>query len=99
MAGTIELLRTRATAKSQMRADVTAIRPRQNNPLKFSPDVVAPEPVRAAGVSPQPDVRASGDGLRYEGMTYSELLAKAPAKLAALKRENPDLYNTLRSAG
>ena len=67
--------------------------------LKFSPDVVAPEPVRAAGVSPQPEVRASGDGLRYEGMTYSELLAKAPAKLAALKRENPDLYNTLRSAG
>ena len=37
VAGTIELLRTRATAKSQMRADVTAIRPRQNNPLKFSP--------------------------------------------------------------
>lgn len=35
--GTIDLLHARATIKSELRADVTAIRPRQNNPLKFSP--------------------------------------------------------------
>lgn len=37
VAGTIDLLHARATVKSELRADVTAIRPRQNNPLKFSP--------------------------------------------------------------
>jgi FHA domain-containing protein len=35
--GTIDLLHARAVVKNEMRADVTAIRPRQNNPLKFSP--------------------------------------------------------------
>lgn len=38
VAGTIDLLHARATVKSELRADVTAIRPRQNNPLKFSPN-------------------------------------------------------------
>lgn len=38
VAGTIDLLHARATIKSELRADVTAIRPRQNNPLKFSPN-------------------------------------------------------------
>jgi type VI secretion system FHA domain protein len=35
--GAIDLLHARAVVKNEMRADVTAIRPRQNNPLKFSP--------------------------------------------------------------
>lgn len=35
--GTVELLQARASVKREVRAEVTAIRPRQNNPLKFSP--------------------------------------------------------------
>jgi type VI secretion system FHA domain protein len=36
--GTLALLRSRALTKRQMRAEGTHITPRQNNPLKFSPD-------------------------------------------------------------
>ncbi|GAA4340232.1 hypothetical protein GCM10023165_20060 [Variovorax defluvii] len=36
--GTLALLQSRAIAKRQMRAEGTHITPRQNNPLKFSPD-------------------------------------------------------------
>jgi type VI secretion system FHA domain protein len=36
--GTLALLRSRAVAKRHMRAEGTHIAPRQNNPLKFSPD-------------------------------------------------------------
>jgi type VI secretion system FHA domain protein len=36
--GTLALLQSRAVAKRHMRAEVTHIEPRQNNPLKFSPD-------------------------------------------------------------
>ena len=36
--GTLALLQSRAVTKRQMRAEGTHIAPRQNNPLKFSPD-------------------------------------------------------------
>jgi len=36
--GTLALLQSRAVTKRQMRAEGTYISPRQNNPLKFSPD-------------------------------------------------------------
>ena len=36
--GTLALLQSRAVAKRHMRAEGTHIAPRQNNPLKFSPD-------------------------------------------------------------
>ena len=35
--GAVELLQARTSVKREVRAEVTAIRPRQNNPLKFSP--------------------------------------------------------------
>jgi FHA domain-containing protein len=35
--GAVDLLQARASVKREVRAEVTAIRPRQNNPLKFSP--------------------------------------------------------------
>lgn len=51
--GTIQLIQARATVKREMRAEVTLIAERQNNPLKFSPDATAalsnllrPDPVR-----------------------------------------------------
>jgi type VI secretion system FHA domain protein len=37
--GTVELLLSRAALKREMRAEVTVIAARQNNPLKFSPTV------------------------------------------------------------
>ncbi|PYN28055.1 MAG: type VI secretion system-associated FHA domain protein TagH [Candidatus Rokuibacteriota bacterium] len=39
--GTLDLLRARGLAKSEMRADVTMIMAQDNNPLKFSPTVEA----------------------------------------------------------
>jgi type VI secretion system FHA domain protein len=36
--GTVDLLRARATLKHEMRADVTTVVPKDNNPLKFSPN-------------------------------------------------------------
>ncbi|MEN9628905.1 MAG: type secretion system-associated domain protein TagH [Pseudomonadota bacterium] len=35
--GAVDLLQARASVKREVRAEVTAIRPKQNNPLKFSP--------------------------------------------------------------
>lgn len=39
--GTLQLMAVRATTKHELRADVTMIRQRDNNPLKFSPDAKA----------------------------------------------------------
>ena len=39
--GTLDLLVARAIAKRELRAELTTIQPRENNPLKFSPDVEA----------------------------------------------------------
>ena len=39
--GTLALLHSRATVKREMRAEVTVIARRQNNPLKFAPDTAA----------------------------------------------------------
>jgi len=51
--GTVELLQARATLKQELRADVTMIGARDNNPLKFVPDgqaalaqLLAAQPVR-----------------------------------------------------
>jgi FHA domain-containing protein len=41
VAGTLQLMMVRATAKHELRAEVTVIRARNNNPLKFSPDARA----------------------------------------------------------
>jgi FHA domain-containing protein len=41
MQGTLDLLLARATLKREIRADLTMIVPRENNPLKFSPNVEA----------------------------------------------------------
>ena len=38
VAGTLQLMAVRATAKHELRAQVTMIQARNNNPLKFSPD-------------------------------------------------------------
>jgi FHA domain-containing protein len=41
VAGTLQLMAVRASAKHELRADVTMIQARNNNPLKFAPDARA----------------------------------------------------------
>jgi FHA domain-containing protein len=41
VAGTLQLMAVRASTKNELRANVTVIQPRSNNPLKFSPDAKA----------------------------------------------------------
>jgi FHA domain-containing protein len=41
VAGTLQLMAVRASTKHELRANVTVIQPRSNNPLKFSPDAKA----------------------------------------------------------
>lgn len=41
IAGTLELMAVRAATRHELRAQVTVIQPRNNNPLKFSPDAQA----------------------------------------------------------
>lgn len=78
--GTLELLRTRATVKSELRADVTAIRPRQNNPLKFSP---TPEVALQHLLSPSvPGFLPARPALRD---AYRDLRAHEDAMLAAMR--------------
>ena len=41
VAGTLQLMKVRATTRHELRAEVTVIQARNNNPLKFSPDAGA----------------------------------------------------------
>jgi len=90
--GTVELLRARSTLKHEMRADVTTIVAKDNNPLKFSPNaevalqhLLAPP---ARGFTPAaPAMRAAFDDLRTHQFG---LLAGMQAVLeAALQRFDP----------
>ena len=67
--GTVELLVARAALKREMRAEMTMIVARENNPLKFSPSVeVALQhllgPQTAGFMAPAPAVRDAFDDLR-----------------------------------
>jgi len=69
MRGTVELLVARAALKREMRAEMTMIVARENNPLKFSPTVdVALQhllgPQTAGFMAPAPAVRDAFDDLR-----------------------------------
>jgi FHA domain-containing protein len=90
--GTVELLRARATLKHEMRADVTTVVAKDNNPLKFSPNaevalqhLLAP-PARGFTAA-APAMRAAFDDLRSHQFG---LLAGMQAVLeAALQRFDP----------
>jgi FHA domain-containing protein len=90
--GTVDLLRARATLKHEMRADVTTVVPKDNNPLKFSPNaevalqhLLAP-PARGFTAA-APAMRAAFDDLRSHQFG---LLAGMQAVLeAALQRFDP----------
>ena len=95
--GTVDLLRARSTLKHEMRADVTTIVAKGNNPLKFSPNaevalqhLLAPP---ARGFTPAaPAMRAAFDDLRTHQFG---LIAGMQAVLeAALRRFDPVALET-----
>ncbi|MEO8310255.1 MAG: type VI secretion system-associated FHA domain protein TagH [Caldimonas sp.] len=95
--GTVDLLRARSTLKHEMRADVTTIVAKGNNPLKFSPNaevalqhLLAPP---ARGFTPAaPAIRAAFDDLRTHQFG---LIAGMQAVLeAALQRFDPVALET-----
>jgi len=90
--GTVDLVRARATVKHELRAEVTTIVPRNNNPLKFSPNaevalqhMLAP-PARGF-MAAAPAMRDAYDDLRTHQFA---LVAGMQAVLeAALQRFDP----------
>jgi FHA domain-containing protein len=84
--GTLDLLAARARIKSEMRADVTVIEPRNNNPLKFSPTADAAlshllEPRGQGFLSPVAALRNAYDDLRAHQLA---MMAGMRAALAGL---------------
>jgi FHA domain-containing protein len=74
--GTVALLQARATLKQQLRADVTTVGARDNNPLKFAPDgqaalhqLLSPRPVRGF-MEPQLAMREAYDDLLAHQVGY-----------------------------
>jgi type VI secretion system FHA domain protein len=74
--GTVELLRARATVKREMRAEVTGVLARDNNPLKFAPDglaaleqLLAAHPVRGF-MDAVPAMRDAYDDLQAHQLAF-----------------------------
>jgi FHA domain-containing protein len=90
--GTVDLLHARTTLKHELRAEVTTIVPRNNNPLKFSPNaeialqhLLAP-PARGF-IAAAPAMRDAYDDLRAHQFAF---VAGMQAVLeAALQRFDP----------
>jgi FHA domain-containing protein len=101
--GTVELLRARATTKSEMRADVTMITPMENNPLKFSPSAEAAlvhllAPSVPGFTTPLRAMREAYDDLRAHQLGF--LAGMRAALDEVLGRFRPeDLQERLAEAG
>jgi type VI secretion system FHA domain protein len=78
--GTLDLLHARGLMKSEMRADVTMIKPVDNNPLKFSPSVEAALVHLLA-----PHVRGFMPPLRAMKAAYDDLRAHQLGFLAGMR--------------
>jgi FHA domain-containing protein len=90
--GTVELLIARAALKREVRADVTKIVARENNPLKFSPNVdVALNyllgPATRGFTAPGPAMRDAYDDLRAHQFAF--LAGMRAALEGVLKRFDP----------
>jgi FHA domain-containing protein len=86
--GTLDLLRARAIAKRELRADVTMIMPRENNPLKFSPSVEAAlahllAPKGAGFMTPIRAVQDAYDDLRAHQVAFMAGMRAALAGVLA----------------
>lgn len=90
--GTLDLLLARATTKREVRADVTMIVSTDNNPLKFSPDVIAAlthllVPQGPGFLTPVAAMRDAYDDLRSHQFGFMAGLRAALA--GVLKRFDP----------
>jgi len=95
--GTLDLLTARAMMKREVRAAMTLISPKRNNPLKFSPDVgvalthlVNPQPI--GFMTPEESMRDAYEDLRSHEIGF---MAGMRAALAGvLKRFDPEVLET-----
>jgi FHA domain-containing protein len=78
--GTLDLIRARAVTKSELRLELTAITPRENNPLKFSP---TPEAALAHLLAPH--VPGFMEPLRAMQEAYDDLRAHQLGFLAGMR--------------
>jgi type VI secretion system FHA domain protein len=91
--GTVHLLQGRTAFKRELRAEVTTITPRENNPLKFSPDVETAlrhllQPTSRGFMKPEAAMRDAYDDLRAHQIA---LMAGIRAALdGLLARFNPE---------
>lgn len=108
--GVLALLAARATIKQEMRADVTVIAERANNPLKFSPNalsamthLLSPQPIRGF-MPPAEAMRDAYDDLVAHQVAYvvatraamQQLLDRFdPAKLEARLSHNRRLLDSV----
>jgi len=91
--GTMDVLLSRAKIKSEMHLDVTMIRPRENNPIKFSVSsdealskLLAPH--EKGYLAPEEAIEEAFDDIRAH--QYSVLAGMQTALLAVLKRFDPE---------
>ncbi len=90
--GTVKLVAARAATKVEMRAEVTVIQSRHNNPLKFSPDALSAleqllqPPMRGFMAGPEAMADAMDDLL---GHTIGTMVGMRAALEGVLKRFEP----------
>ncbi|MBA2962087.1 MULTISPECIES: type VI secretion system-associated FHA domain protein TagH [Ramlibacter] len=89
--GTLALLQSRAVAKRHMRAEGTRISPRQNNPLKFSPDA-SDALARMLQREPSPGFLDSVSALRD---AHRDLLVHQVAMVAGMRAAVFELFSRL----
>lgn len=80
VAGTLQLIAVRASTKHELRAGVTVIQQRQNNPLKFTPDAVT-----ALEQLIQPPLRGFLDGPAAMDDAMTDLVGHSIGTVAGLR--------------
>ncbi|HUN94189.1 MAG TPA: type VI secretion system-associated FHA domain protein TagH [Burkholderiaceae bacterium] len=102
MGGIMQTLAARAIAKNEVRIDMTLVAVRDNNPLKFFPDVASAlaQMITGRGSGYQPAVRAIGEAFDDVRAHEVAMMAGMRATLAAvLERLDPRAIERAKGAG